>query len=89
MLEIVEMRRFRKDIKRLQKQGKVLEKLKQIINLLVEEKTMDSSHRDHSLIGDYNDFRECHIMADWLLIYQIQDGVLKLARTGSHSELFN
>lgn len=34
--------------------------------------------------------RECHIEADWLLIYKIYDDamVLVAVRTGSHSELF-
>lgn len=36
--------------------------------------------------------RECHVEADWLLIYDkegpLKGGALKLIRTGSHSELF-
>ena len=35
--------------------------------------------------------RECHIQPDWLLIYRIEDDVLvlTLARTGTHSDLFD
>ncbi len=35
-------------------------------------------------------FRECHIEPDWLLIYRIEKGELTLAlvRTGTHSDLF-
>ncbi|MBO6292417.1 MAG: type II toxin-antitoxin system mRNA interferase toxin, RelE/StbE family [Selenomonas sp.] len=34
--------------------------------------------------------RRCHIEPDWLLVYQIIEDrlVLKLMRTGSHSDLF-
>ena len=36
-------------------------------------------------------FGECHILPDWLLIYRIEDDVLvlTLARTGTHSDLFD
>jgi len=42
------------------------------------------------LHGDYEGFRECHILPDWLLIYQIKKDklILLLVRTGSHSDLF-
>jgi len=35
--------------------------------------------------------RECRIQPDWLLIYRIKDDVLvlTLARTGTHSDLFD
>ena len=48
-------------------------------------------NRDHALTGDWIGHRECHIQPDWLLIYRIEDNVLvlTLARTGSHSDLFN
>ena len=47
-------------------------------------------YRDHSLIGDYRGFRECHIEPDWLLIYCIEQNELELLlfRTGRHSDLF-
>ena len=38
----------------------------------------------------YKNMRECHIEPDWLLIYKIESELmlLKLIRTGSHSDLF-
>ena len=51
-------------------------------------KKLKSSNRDHLLIGDYKDHRECHISPDWLLIFQVSESELTLVRTGSHSELF-
>ena len=32
---------------------------------------------------------ECHIAPNWLLIYRYKDGYLELARTGTHSDLFD
>ena len=43
-----------------------------------------------SFLLNWANFRECHILPDWLLVYQIYDDVLvlSLARTGSHSDIF-
>lgn len=81
---------FKKDVKLAKKQGKDLDKLYSVIENLAEGKTLEAKYRDHSLSGNYNSCRECHIESDWLLIYEIIDDmlVLMLNRTGSHSELF-
>jgi len=45
-------------------------------------------HRPHKLGGKYADYWECHIVPDWLLIYQLDDEAVYLVRAGSHAELF-
>ncbi len=63
--------------------------LEAVLDLLVEDKALPISCRDHNLIGDWKNHRECHLKADLLLIYQkIGTDVLRLIRLGSHSELF-
>lgn len=81
---------FKKDVKLAKKQGKDLEKLYTVIENLAQGNVLEVKYRDHSLSGNYNNCRECHIEPDWLLIYEIIDDVLVLLlnRTGSHSELF-
>lgn len=81
---------FKKDVKLAKKQGKDLEKLYTVIENLAQGNVLEVKYRDHSLSGNYNNCRECHIEPDWLLIYEIIDDVLVLMlnRTGSHSELF-
>lgn len=81
---------FKKDYKLMKKRGLNLDKLKYVINQLVNGNSLEDKYRDHALTGDYKGFRECHIEPDWLLIYQIIDEelVLVLSRTGSHSDLF-
>lgn len=86
--EIIRKTQFKKDFKRLIKQGKNLKDLEQILSILIEEKPVPEKHLDHPLIAEYNGYRELHIKPDWLLIYKIDDDALTLARTGSHSELF-
>lgn len=90
MLDIFFSARFKKDYKRAIKQGKDVELLLDIVEILAEEQPLDPRHNDHALIGDYIGYRECHIQADWLLIYKIngRELLLTLTRTGSHSELF-
>jgi mRNA interferase YafQ len=79
---------FKKDVKLLQKRGKDLNKLKEIIDCLIQAKDLPIQRRDHSLKGPLKDCRECHLEGDWLLIYRIEGNALCLVRTGSHSDLF-
>lgn len=90
MLEIVFTRKFCKDLKRLEKHGYKLNLLKEVIQTLANERPLDSKYKDHSLVGNYIGFRECHITSDWLLIYAIDKNelILTASRTGTHSDLF-
>jgi mRNA interferase YafQ len=88
MLAPVYTRQFERDIKRVKKQGKNLEKIKIIIRTLLQAEPLDAIHRDHKLIGNYQGRRECHVESDWLLIYKTEEGRIVFERTGSHSDLF-
>lgn len=81
---------YRKDIKRIMKQGFDLSLLDSILQTLLEGKRLDPKYYDHALKGNYTGHRECHIRPDWLLIYTINKDrlILTATRTGSHSELF-
>lgn len=79
---------FKKDIKRLQKRGKDLRKIKAVINLLIAEKPLPLKNRDHQLGGNWGGHRDCHIEPDWVLIYKICADEIRLERTGSHADLF-
>lgn len=88
MLTPVYARQFERDIERMRKRGKNLEKIKLILRSLIEEKSLDAIHRDHKLIGNWQGRRECHIESDWLLIYKIESDRIIFERTGTHSDLF-
>ena len=75
-------------MKLAQKRGKNIEKLKKVIELLVNKEPMLAKYRDHSLIGNFVGRRECHIEPDWILIYKIDNNDIIFERTGSHSDLF-
>lgn len=81
---------FKKDFKRIVKRGYDIRLLEEVIEMLADEQPLPMKYKDHALIGDYADCRECHITPDWLLIYQISGDelILYLTRTGTHSDLF-
>lgn len=83
---------FKKDYKLAIKRGCDPNKLSEVINLLVNEQPLPEKYRDHMLVTSrkYKNMRECHIEPDWLLVYKIERDILilKLIRTGSHSDLF-
>ena len=89
MRRLQQTKQFSKDIKKARKRGKDLDKLRVIVSQLLEDKKLQDRHRDHALIGDWNGSRDCHIEPDWLLIYTLEDDVLRLERTGTHSDLFD
>lgn len=81
---------FKKDLKLAKKQGKDLDKLFEVINILANGEKLDTKFKDHDLSGSYKGTRECHIEPDWLLIYEIDNNalILMLYRLGTYSELF-
>jgi mRNA interferase YafQ len=89
MLPVRPTAKFKKDLKRAVRQGRDLQKLQDILEQLALPAPLPPSCKDHKLKGGWHDFRECHIQPDWLLIYTITDFELRLARLGTHAELFN
>jgi mRNA interferase YafQ len=90
MLTLKTTTQFRKDYKLMKKRGYNMGLLQEVLQTLLKEKPLAEKHRDHALVGNYTGFRECHILPDWLLIYQIDGETLLLvaSRTGTHSDLF-
>lgn len=80
--------KFKKDLKLAKKRNYDIEILKEIINLLCMEIPLPEKNKDHLLYGNWTGYRECHILPDWLLIYQIGNGIIVFERTGTHSDLF-
>lgn len=65
-----------------------MNKLREVILALIEERPLPARCKDHPLHGDWKHHRDCHIEPDWLLIYKITGQDLHLVRTGSHADLF-
>jgi mRNA interferase YafQ len=91
MLELEISTQFKKDLKLARKQHKDVIRLEKVISTLQEEMPLPEKYRDHLLSSNWQGYRECHIDPDWLLIYKVIKGhvrLLRLARLGSHSDLF-
>ena len=83
---------FKKDFKREAKgqhRATLCDDLKAVLVALATDAPLPPKNRDHDLTGNWSGYRECHIKLDLLLIYRkVDDDLLRLARLGSHSELF-
>jgi len=88
MYTAVYTKQFSKDVKKAQKRGKNLDKFKIIAEVLLSCESIDKIHKDHKLVGNYANRRECHIESDWLLIYKIDQTQMIFERMGTHSDLF-
>ena len=81
---------FKKDVKRAEKRGKDMAKLKAMLERLIDGEPLPPECRDHPLRGDFAGSRDCHIEPDWVLIYTLtEEGThVCFERTGTHSDLF-
>ena len=83
---------FKRDYKRESKgqhRATLDDVLMPVLVALATDQALDVRYRDHDLSGDWAGYRECHVKPDLLLIYRKSDSdTLRLARIGSHSELF-
>ena len=83
--------RYKRDLKRIRNNLKLLSDLTSIIADLAADKPLDPSCRDHELSNNWSGFLDCHVRPDLVLIYQKTDAeirILRLERLGSHAELF-
>lgn len=85
-LTVLTTAQFKKDRKR----GKDMNRLLEVVDALRNRRPLTARHRDHALAGEWQDWRECHIEPDWLLIDRVIDdpGELILGRAGIPADLF-
>lgn len=93
MNKISRASQFKKDWKRVKTSitEEQENELKKVLQNLKSGKGLPKKYQDHHLQGNWNNYRDCHISPDLILIYQIREKVpdVLLARIGSHSDLFN
>ncbi len=68
---------FKKDIKLAKKQGKNLDNLFNVIELLANGQRLDAKYHDHAL-NNMGGVRDCHVQPDWVLLYEYVDDILVL-----------
>lgn len=88
--KIIPSSRFKRDLKLLDRRGWDFDILSDVIKMLADGMSLPSQYKDHKLSGDFVGCRECHVMPDWLLVYEIDQEILMLylIRTGTHRDIF-
>jgi mRNA interferase YafQ len=56
--------KFKRDVKRYEKQGKNMFIFKQVAKQLAENQPLASKYKDHSLTGNWKGHRDCHLEPD-------------------------
>ena len=82
---------YKKSYKRAKKRGLNLKLLDDVVDELRQGRKLDAKYHDHELHGNWAGFRECHIQADWLLVYLVENDILTLTlvETGTHADIFD
>ena len=90
MYTIRTTREFDKDVKSCKQQGRNMQLLKDVVDLLAEDGCVPEEYKPNVLHDNYAGLWECHIEDDWLLVWRQNDNklTLLLTNTGSHDELF-
>ena len=87
-MELFRAKTFKKDYQKLKISDKHYANYIKYLSLLLEGKALPLEARDHSLIGNYSSFREFHIGGDLLVVYYIEDDIIRLTRIGTHTQIF-
>lgn len=62
---------------------------KAMLLLMANDGPLPAVYRDHKLTGRLQNYRECHIGGDFLLMYELRgETEVWFARAGSHADLF-
>ncbi len=90
MYKLITTKRFEKALKLCKKRGCPMDKLREAIQMLVDNGSLPSEYKPHVLHGNHEGEWEAHIEPDWLLVWEQNDTELTLLMlaTGTHSDLF-
>jgi mRNA interferase YafQ len=96
MFELTKTNLYKKELKLMLKRGRDGQKMFDIITMILDNANQGVEHHLllpdkyclHKLIGKYKGYWECHIEPDWLLVYYLDNEVLRLERTGTHNDIF-
>jgi mRNA interferase YafQ len=90
MLDIIRTGKFKKEFALAEKSGKNMDKLIEVMDMIINEKPLPPERHNHPLHGKWEGAFDCHIQGDWVLIYEINPTTREVTfhRTGTHSNLF-
>jgi len=88
MCELIVSKVFKKDLRSLQFSNKHYSRYILYLGYLLQGEPLPLEARDHSLQGEWCEYREFHISGDLLVIYKKVEKKIYLARIGTHAQLF-
>jgi mRNA interferase YafQ len=90
VLESIRTGKFKQEFALAEKRGKNMDKLIEVMGMLINEQTLPQARYNHPLHGEWEGAYGCHIQGDWVLIYEIdkKTNTITFHRTGTHSDLF-
>lgn len=88
--EVIWTNKFKKSYKLCKKRGLPIQELKDVVEKLRKDETLDEKFHDHELSEQFSGTRELHIKPNWLLCYRKNQGILTLTLvdTGTHADIF-
>ncbi|EFK09192.1 toxin-antitoxin system, toxin component, RelE family [delta proteobacterium NaphS2] len=81
-------KKFKKSFKKLHLKDKDEAIYIDVVSKLLNGIPLDKKYKDHLLKGNPEQYKECHLKPDLLLIYRFHKNEVQLIDIGSHSELF-
>jgi mRNA interferase YafQ len=69
---------FRRDYAKAARSGRKIEKLNDVMEMLIDGVLLPAKYKDHALQGRWCGVRDCHIEGDWILLYEVgvdEDGM--------------
>ena len=72
----------------MEKRGKDLNKIFDIMALLIWGELLPERCCEHKLSGTYDGITDCHIEGSWVMLYRKSVEKIVFYHTGTHSDLF-
>lgn len=86
--QLVRTSQFKRDYRKRILSPKAEAALSDVLGRLLAGTPFEPRHRDHPLKGSFVGVRDCHVLPDLLLLYQVEGNLVILRRLGTHSDLF-
>jgi mRNA interferase YafQ len=87
LLDFAFTNQFKKDLKLMEKRHRDMDKIYEVMALLIWAEPLPERCREHKLHGDLEGFTECHIEGNWIMAYMLEEEEkITFAFTGTHSD---
>lgn len=86
--QLVRTSQFKRDYRKRIQSARSEAALIDVLDRLLRGDPFKPYHRDHPLKGAWTGVRDCHVLPDLLLLYEIRGALVVLRRLGTHSDLF-